>query len=300
MAGRTPIERAGGRYYPKLQCAVPFTPVTGRRSAGGLLAPTARQRERSVARQRDAGRRAGSACPRCHITFLDARRMAACGELGFLQRTTSNSTGRTRAIAPSTISSTRSPPASARRSAGSGARRRRRRNRDRMGDRRDLTEAHWDAFFDFYMDTGSRKWGSPYLTATFFSPARRAHGGARLCWSSRKRRGATRRRAQLHRPRHALWPLLGRHRATTPSCISRSATTRPSTSRFGASSPASRPARKASTSSPAAICPTTTYRAHYIAEPGLRRAVADYLKRERRAVAREATLLTEEAPFKRA
>ncbi len=33
----------------------------------------------------------------------------------------------------------------------------------------DLTETHWDAFFAFYMDTGSRKWGRPYLTRTFFS-----------------------------------------------------------------------------------------------------------------------------------
>src|SRR5262249_44490047 len=32
-----------------------------------------------------------------------------------------------------------------------------------------ITEAHWDAFFEFYMDTGSRKWGTPYLNRTFFS-----------------------------------------------------------------------------------------------------------------------------------
>ena len=34
---------------------------------------------------------------------------------------------------------------------------------------RDITEAHWDAFFAFYMDTGSRKWGRPYLNRRFFS-----------------------------------------------------------------------------------------------------------------------------------
>ena len=33
----------------------------------------------------------------------------------------------------------------------------------------DITEAHWDAFYEFYMDTGSRKWGRPYLNRTFFS-----------------------------------------------------------------------------------------------------------------------------------
>jgi hypothetical protein len=33
----------------------------------------------------------------------------------------------------------------------------------------DITESHWDQFFDFYMDTGSRKWGTPYLTRSFFS-----------------------------------------------------------------------------------------------------------------------------------
>ena len=46
--------------------------------------------------------------------------------------------------------------------------------------------------------------------------------------------------------------------------------------------------------------PSETYSAHYIADPGLRRAVADYLKRERRAVAREIALLTEESPYRMA
>ena len=45
--------------------------------------------------------------------------------------------------------------------------------------------------------------------------------------------------------------------------------------------------------------PVETYSAHYIADPGLRRAIADYLERERRAVAHEAALLTEELPYRR-
>ena len=41
---------------------------------------------------------------------------------------------------------------------------------------RDITEAHWDAFFDFYTDTGSRKWGRPYLNRRFFSLLGAGHG----------------------------------------------------------------------------------------------------------------------------
>ena len=46
----------------------------------------------------------------------------------------------------------------------------------------DLTESVWDAFFDFYMETGSRKWGRPYLTREFYSHRRREDGATASCW----------------------------------------------------------------------------------------------------------------------
>ena len=46
----------------------------------------------------------------------------------------------------------------------------------------DITEAHWDQFFDFYMDTGGRKWGTPYLTREFFSRLGPGPGATRSCW----------------------------------------------------------------------------------------------------------------------
>ena len=150
----------------------------------------------------------------------------------------------------------------------------------------DLTEGHWDAFFAFYMDTGSRKWGTPYLTRPFFSLIGETMRDEILLVLAR-RDGRAIAGALNFIGADTLygryWGALEEH----PACISRSATTRPSTSPLPVSSRASRPARKARTSSPAAICrcrPTVPIGSGI---PGLRRAVADYLRRERAAVARE-------------
>ena len=163
----------------------------------------------------------------------------------------------------------------------------------------DLTESAWDAFFAFYTETGSRKWGRPYLTREFFSRlgetmARRDradHGAAR--------RALHRRRDQLHRRRHAVRPPLGRASSTTRSCISRSATIRRSTMRSRTSSRASRPARRASTSSPAAICRPRPIRPTTSPIPALRRAIDDYLARERAYVAAAGRELLEASPFRK-
>ena len=75
----------------------------------------------------------------------------------------------------------------------------------------DLTEAHWDAFYRFYMDTGSRKWGSPYLTRRFFSEINDVHGRRHSADHGQARRPLHCRRHQLHRRRYPVWPQLGLH-----------------------------------------------------------------------------------------
>ena len=73
-----------------------------------------------------------------------------------------------------------------------------------------ITEAHWDAFWAFYQDTGARKWGHPYLTRAFFSLLGERHGGPAAADPRAPGRAADRRRAQRDRRRRALRPLLGR------------------------------------------------------------------------------------------
>ena len=73
----------------------------------------------------------------------------------------------------------------------------------------EIGAAEWDAMWAFYQDTGSRKWGQPYLTREFFDLVGERMGDQAAAVPRLPRRPADRRRAQLHRTRHALRPLLG-------------------------------------------------------------------------------------------
>jgi predicted N-acyltransferase len=157
------LERAGGDYYPKLQCSVPFTPVTGPR----LLAKTDAAKRDLLALAAGAVRQIGASS--LHITFLpqDAWRLA--GEAGYLQRTGQQFHWENRGY--DNFDQFLGELSSAKRKT---LRKERQSVRDAgitfdwlTGN--DITEAHWDRFFDFYMDTGARKWGTPYLTRDFFS-----------------------------------------------------------------------------------------------------------------------------------
>ena len=156
------LERAGGDYYPKLQCAVPFTPVTGRR----LLAP-AEAMPALLEAGKNAVRQLGASS--LHITFLTEAEWQAAGDAGYLLRTDrqfhwKNDGYRDFEDFLSRLSSAK--------------RKNLRKERASVRDAgitfehltgSDITEAHWDQFFAFYTDTGSRKWGHPYLTRDFFS-----------------------------------------------------------------------------------------------------------------------------------
>ena len=162
----------------------------------------------------------------------------------------------------------------------------------------DLTEAHLDAFFAFYMDTGSRKWGSPYLTRECFSLLGQTmadqmlvilakHGGRYVAGALNfigadtlygRYWGGVEDRPFLH------------FEVCYYQAIDFAIAHRLARVEAGAQG-AHKLAR--------GYLPSETYSAHYIADPALRRAVADYLKRERRAVAREIALLGEESPYRR-
>jgi predicted N-acyltransferase len=159
-------ERAGGAYYPKLQCASPFSPVTGPRM---LVRPDL---NRDEARKVLLGG-ALSVCERSgasslHVTFPSEDDWRFLGDQGLLQR--ENQQYHWHNANYSSFDDFLAALSSGRRKTI------RRERRDALAQVEvvgltgaDLTEDHWDAFFRFYMDTAARKWGRPYLNRLFFS-----------------------------------------------------------------------------------------------------------------------------------
>ena len=161
------FERAGGRYYPKLQSSVPFTPATGPR----LMAPAGERRAivqsaLSEGLKTLAGRHGVSSA---HVTFVPDDEIGIFEAHGYLHRTDQQFHFMNEGYGSyddflDTLAS----------------RKRKNLRKERRAalehgitidwlTGRDLTEGVWDTFFRFYMDTGSRKWGRPYLTRRFFS-----------------------------------------------------------------------------------------------------------------------------------
>ena len=159
-------ERAGGRYYPKLLGAVPFTPATGPRflHAPGTDAATVRQ----ALLQGALGLTGQTGVSSLHINFPTEAEWLAMGEMGLLLRQDMQFIWRNDGY--QTFDDFLAALSSNRRKT---IRRERRDAREGLDIRvltgAEITEAHWDAFFAFYMDTGSRKWGRPYLTREFFA-----------------------------------------------------------------------------------------------------------------------------------
>lgn len=157
------LERAGGDYYPKLQGAVPFTPVTGRR----LLTASDAARDGLLRTAAGAVEQIGASS--LHITFPTREEWQAAGEAGYLLRTGQQFHWENRDY--KSFDEFLGELSSAKRKT---LRKERASVREAgvtfewlTGD--DITEAHWDLFFEFYMDTGGRKWGTPYLNRDFFS-----------------------------------------------------------------------------------------------------------------------------------
>jgi predicted N-acyltransferase len=151
-------ERAGGRYYPKLQIAVPFTPVPGPRLLGvrpqQLLAAA-----EAVTLQNELSS--------AHITFIDDEGAAQCEMRGWLMRHgiqyhwfNGGYTDFDDFLAALT-SRKRKTIRKERAAARKGIEFRSLRGAD-------IGPAEWDAMWAFYQDTGGRKWGHPYLTRAFF------------------------------------------------------------------------------------------------------------------------------------
>lgn len=160
-------EQAGGRYYPKLQIAVPFTPVTGRRLLVRPGPQAAQIRRALVAAALELARQRNVSS--LHVTFPSEAEWEELGGLGFLQRTDQQFHWENKDYSSfddflNALSSRKRKQI-------------RKERREALAPGiscevltgSDLREEHWDAFFTFYRSTGARKWGSPYLTRDFFS-----------------------------------------------------------------------------------------------------------------------------------
>ena len=161
-------ERAGGSYYPKLQIAVPFTPVPGRR----LLARPGPDADAKPCCWRPPPSNSSSAIDLSgvHLTFLTRRPNGAPGHTRL--------SAAHRSAVPLEQRRLRAPSSDFLASLASRKRKAVRKERERRLSGgltiqwlrgAAITEASWDAFFAFYMQTGSRKWGRPYLNRKFFS-----------------------------------------------------------------------------------------------------------------------------------
>ncbi|HYI48588.1 MAG TPA: GNAT family N-acetyltransferase [Allosphingosinicella sp.] len=284
-------ERAGGAYYPKLQIAVPFTPVPGRRllARDASLAPALIAAAERVVE--------ANALSSAHATFILPAEAQLFSQAGWLIRADSQFHWLNRGYGSfedflATLSS----------------RKRKTIRRERAAAAEGLEivhltgaaigEAHWDAFWAFYQDTGARKWGHPYLTRAFFSLlGERMAERLLLILALREGRpiagalnliGAE---ALYGRYWGALEEVPFLHFELCYYQAIDAAIARGLQRAEAGAQGAHKLAR--------GYRPVPTLSAHYIADPGFRRAVADYLERERGAVAHEIGALAGMTPFKK-
>lgn len=155
------LHRAGGRYYPKLLSAAPFTPVPGPR----LLAKTAETKATLAGLLREATAQLGMSS--AHANFITEEDKAILDAAGYLTRMGEQYHWFNRGY--ERFEDFLGELASRKRKQ---VRRERREAQEDVVIKRlvgpEITERYWDAFWLFYQDTGARKWGHPYLTRTFF------------------------------------------------------------------------------------------------------------------------------------
>ncbi len=286
--------RAGGKYYPKLQVSVPFTPASGRRL---LTRPDAGD---------DVERQLTAACVQIakqsdvsslHMTFLPETQWRTLGDMGLLQRVDQQFHWHNRGY--TTFEDFLAELASKKRK---NLKRERREVVEAGIDIEwvtgsDIREHHWDAFFDFYTDTGNRKWGSPYLTRKFFSLVTEAMAD-RILLIMCKRAGRYIAGALNFIGSDALygrnWGCIEDHRFLHfEACYYQAIDFAISRGLARVEAGAQGPHKVAR-----GYVPQATYSAHWIADAGLRDAIARYLKEERNYVQQDIDYLSEHTPFR--
>lgn len=288
-------ERAGGRYYPKLQIAVPFTPATGRRfltlpgeEAAGMAALI--EGATRVAQQ--------NGLSSLHATFCTEAEAETGAAMGLMPRLTQQFHWQNDGFDSyeDFLATLASRKRKALRKERAVANSHGLRIENLTGDA--LRPEHWQAFWTFYQDTGSRKWGRPYLTRDFFDRIQQTMRDDVLLVlafdGSRPVAGALNfigRSALYGRYWGCVedYPFLHfelcYHRAIDWAIAQ-------GLSRVEAGAQGEHKLARG-------YLPVETHSLHWIADPAFARAVADYLERERAAVDEEIEVLTAYGPFRR-
>ena len=291
-------ERAGGTYYPKLQSAVPFTPATGPRLLVRPDCPIDPDTVRAALLQGAIDLTERNDLSSLHITFCTEAEWGLGGQLELLQRTDQqfhwcnygydDFNGFLAALSSRKRKQIRKERAQA---AASGVT-----LHQFTGDQ--IAPQHWDAFWGFYQDTGGRKWGHPYLTRAFFDLI---HQTMRqdillvLC----ERDGHWIAGALNFIGRDALygryWGCLEDHPCLHfETCYYQAIDFAIAKGLARVEAGAQGPHKLAR-----GYEPVITRSLHWIPDPGFRAAVAEYLERERDAVASENTVLATMTPFRK-
>ncbi|MGL5011669.1 MAG: GNAT family N-acetyltransferase [Paracoccaceae bacterium] len=283
------FERAGGRYYPKLQIAVPFTPATGPRFLG-------QHREILVAGAIAVAEQ--NQLSSLHITFCTVEEAEAlAGTHDLLHRVTQQFHWLNNGYATfddflADLSSRKRKNIRKERETAQGPVT----IQCLTGDQ--IEDAHWDAFWHFYQDTGSRKWGTPYLTRAAFTAL---HATMRhdmlLILAFREGRPVA--GALNFIGQHTLfgryWGCIEDHPCLHFELCYYQAiewAIQNGLSRVEAGAQGEHKLARG-------YLPTPVHSLHWIADAGFRRAVAHYLDQERRAVDEEIEVLTAYGPFRR-
>jgi predicted N-acyltransferase len=288
-------ERAGGRYYPKLQVSAPFTPATGPRLLVAASPDAAESRAALIGALESLRRQTGASST--HVTFAREPDVAALTQAGYLERHDLQFHWANEGFSSyddflGTLASRKRKALKRERrealAAGIGV---------EVLTGADLTESVWDAFYSFYEDTGARKWGRPYLNRAFFSAVGAAMA-ERIVLVMARRAGRWIAGAINFRGANTLY---GRNWGCTEDhpflhfeiCYHRAIdyAIAHGLARVEAGAQGEHKLARG-------YRPVITRSLHHLADPGLERAVADYLRRERRQIAAAQEALAAEAPFR--
>lgn len=285
------LERAGGQYYPKLQVAVPFSPVPGPRFLIRENLPVAAMAAalEQLAEELD--------CSSVHATFCTEAEWQALGEAGWLQRLGTQFHWENDGYASfedflgALSSRKRKSIRRERRDAQAGL-------TFKALSGAELTPAVWAAFYEFYLSTVDRKWGGAYLTAEFF-PLLGQRLGEQVVLMIAERDGKPIAGALNLRSRDVLY---GRNWGAIEDipflhfelCYYQAIdyAIAHGMRRVEAGAQGEHKIQRG-------YLPKPTYSAHHIRHPGLRRAVAEFLDAERAGMVETMAAMAQESPFKK-
>ncbi len=282
--------RAGGDYYPKLQIAVPFTPVPGARVLGHPdLAPTLlRAAEMLVAENGFSS---------AHATFVAPEQLPLFEDAGWLIRTDQQFHWENRGYTSfddflGDLSSRKRKAIRKERAAAQAA------VTIKALTGAEIRPEHWDAFWYFYQNTGARKWGTPYLTRAAFDLLG-ANMADKILLVLAEQDGVP-----VAGALNFIGPdrLYGRYwgaRREIPCLHFELCYYQAIDAAIARGLAVVEAGAQGSHKLARGYVPTQTYSAHYIAHPGFRKAVAEFLERERAAVAQEIEFLGEMTPFRK-